>query len=496
MKFERSSGILLHPTSLPGKYGIGDLGESAYKFVDFLVECKQKLWQICPLGPTGYGDSPYQCFSAFAGNPLLVSLDKLVEDGLLTQSELHVQQPVDDLSVNYGPVIQYKFDMLKKAHKCFMTTATPIQRAKFENFCEHQHVWLDDYALFMALKEHYRGAVWNTWGEHGLVIRHLGALDYWTKYLAEQISYQKFIQYLFFMQWLELKAYANRNFIKIIGDIPIFVAFDSADAWSHPDLFFFDNLRKPTYVAGVPPDYFSPTGQLWGNPIYRWDEMKEDGYEWWICRFERTFATVDIIRVDHFRGFAKYWRVPAGETTAVKGSWEPGPGADLFRTVEQALGRLPFIAEDLGVITPDVTALRESCGFPGMKVLQFAFDSDEENEYLPHTFEKNCVVYTGTHDNDTTVGWYKKCTETDLESVNAYLNTDGKAIHWDFIRAAWASTADIAIIPLQDALGLDSSARMNTPATAAGNWKWRFTWDMITPEICATLKKFTKLYGR
>ncbi len=495
MKFERSSGVLLHPTSLPGKFGIGDLGKNAYTFVDMLAECKQKLWQICPLGPTGYGDSPYQCFSAFAGNPLLINLDILEEEGLLSHEDLTLDTPFEAKSVDYWPVIQKKTALLKKAYTNFWEIAPREKKKQYEEFCETQSDWLEDYALFMALKEYHDGAVWNTW-ESKLVKRDPDTLASWRSKLADEISYQKFIQHLFFEQWFALKSYANEKGIKIVGDIPIFVAFDSADAWSNPDLFFFDDDGKPTYVAGVPPDYFSPTGQLWGNPLYRWDVMKERGYTWWISRFSQTLEMVDILRLDHFRGFAKYWRIAAEQDTAIHGTWEPGPGSDLFTTVEAELGKLPIIAEDLGVITPDVVTLREAFNFPGMKILQFAFDSGEDNDYLPHTYEKNCVVYTGTHDNDTTKGWYAKCSAQDREWVNAYLNTDGKDICWVFIRAAWASVADIAVAPLQDFLCLGSEARMNTPGTAGGNWKWRFTWDMINKDVMERLKGLTEIYGR
>jgi 4-alpha-glucanotransferase len=495
MKFERSSGILLHPTSLPGQFGIGDLGEQAYKFVDLLVECRQKLWQICPLGPTGYGDSPYQCFSAFAGNPLLISLEKLVVQGWLSEQDLQSQESFDDHSVDYGKVITFKYGLLWRAYEQFSSSAIHEQQAKFDSFCHYHRNWLEDYALFMALKAHHTGAVWNTW-EWDLVHRATKALKHWREHLDTQIAYQKFLQFVFFDQWLELKAYANRYHIKIIGDIPIFVAFDSADAWANQNLFFFGDSGDPTFVAGVPPDYFSATGQLWGNPLYRWDVMKTKGYRWWISRFAKTFEMVDIVRVDHFRGFEAYWRVPFGETTAINGSWKPGPGKDFFCAIEQALGKLPIIAEDLGVITPEVVALREAFNLPGMKILQFAFDSTEQNNYLPHTYEKNCVVYTGTHDNDTTLGWYSKCSPHDRNWVNLYLNTDGSDICWDFIRAAWSSVADIAIIPLQDLLGLGSEARMNTPATTGTNWKWRFTWDMIQPERCERLNMLTDMYAR
>jgi len=494
MRFERSSGILLHPTSLPSDFGIGDLGAAAYQFVDLLVECQQKLWQICPLGPTGYGDSPYQCFSAFAGNPLLVNFEMLVAEGLLTETDL-AHEPFDDHAVDYGRVIQAKTAVLKLAHQHFVNSGSAEQRQAYEAFCQQQAAWLDDYALFIALKDQHGGAVWNTW-ETALVKRDPATLATWREKLAAQIAYQKFIQFLFFKQWFAVKAYANSKGLKIIGDVPIFVAFDSVDAWAQPDLFFFDESGHPTYVAGVPPDYFSATGQLWGNPLYRWDVMQAQGYQWWISRFAKTLEIVDIIRVDHFRGFAKYWRVPANETTAINGSWEPGPGVELFRTIEGALGELPIIAEDLGVITEDVVELRQACNFPGMKILQFAFDSGEANDYLPHTYDKNCVVYTGTHDNDTTRGWYEKASAEDQEAVTSYLQSDGQDICWDFIHAAWASVADIAVIPLQDLLGLDSTARMNTPSTLGVNWKWRFTWDMIPAAALTRLKSFTQMYGR
>ena len=495
MEFERSSGILLHPTSLPGSLGIGDLGEHAYSFVDMLVECDQQLWQICPLGPTGYGDSPYQCFSAFAGNPLLISLEKLLEFGWLEKQELDDHEPFDDDSVQFGRVITFKSAMLGRAYERFAASVTAKQKQEFDAFCEQQQAWLDDYALFMALKAHHNGAVWNTW-EEDLVHRTPAVLEQWRTELAPQIEYQKFLQWVFFDQWLTLKTYANAKGIKIIGDIPIFVAFDSVDSWARRDLFFFDEAGNPEWVAGVPPDYFSPTGQLWGNPLYRWDVMKEHGYAWWISRFAKTFELVDMVRLDHFRGFAAYWRVPADEDTAIKGTWEPGPGEDFLQAVEQALGKLPIIAEDLGVITDDVTALRKAFNLPGMKILQFAFDSGENNDYLPHSYEQNCVVYTGTHDNDTTLGWYQKCSDNDRHWVHTYLRANGHDICWDFIHAAWSSVADIAIIPLQDMLGLDSSARMNTPATTGSNWGWRFRWDAVTPERKTRLRDMTKIYGR
>jgi 4-alpha-glucanotransferase len=495
MKFGRSSGILLNPTSLPGRFGIGDLGVHAYRFVDMLIKCKQKLWQIFPLGPIGHGNSPYQSFSAFAGNPLLISIEKLAEKGLLSQRDLQIQKPFGDHRVDYRRVFQTKSALFKKAHKYFSTAATSSQLATFNNFCRQQQDWLEDYALFMALNEYHNGAAWNTW-EKNFVIRNPKAINNIREQLKTQSSYYKFLQYLFFDQWLELKAYANRHSIKIIGDIPIFVSFHSVDAWSHPELFFFDDAGNPQYVAGVPPDYFSSTGQLWGNPLYRWDHVKEQGYRWWIARFARVFEVVDIVRVDHFRGFAAYWSVPASEQNAINGRWEPGPGEDFFRAVENELGKLPIIAEDLGMITPDVITLRDAFGFPGMKILQFAFESDANNVYLPHTYQQNCVVYTGTHDNNTTLGWYLKCSNKKRKWINTYLNTDGNDICWDLIRAAWASVADMAIIPLQDMLQLGREARMNTPGTTGKNWDWRFTWDMVTPDIKNRLKTLTQIYAR
>ena len=496
MKFERASGLLLHPTSLPGRFGIGDLGESAYRFIDVLIECRQKLWQICPLGPSGGTEySPYQCFSAFAGNPLLISLEKLVDEGLLSQDDLSIQEPFDEQKIDYDRVSQVKVGLFRKAHTHFLAEATSLQQAKFETFCQHQREWLDDYALFMALMEDHNESPWNTW-EREVVVREPDALAHKREQFASQISYHKFLQYLFVTQWLELKAYANRHAIKIIGDIPIFVSYESADAWSNPELFFFDDVGNPEFVAGVPPDYFSKTGQLWGNPVYCWDVMKEQGYRWWIARFAKTFELVDIVRVDHFRGFAAYWSIPFGEETAVNGKWEPGPGQDLFCAVENKLGKLPIIAEDLGVITPDVVVLRDAFDFPGMKVLQFAFSGQPDNEYLPHTYEQNYVVYTGTHDNDTTLGWYTSISPEDQAWITSYLNTDGSNICWDLIRAAWSSVADMAVIPFQDLLQLGSEARMNTPGTHERNWEWRFTWDTLTKEMQNRLRTLTQMYWR
>ncbi|MGM0507952.1 MAG: 4-alpha-glucanotransferase [Fusobacteriota bacterium] len=495
MNFERSSGILLHPTSLPGDFGIGTLGKEAYDFVDFLIESGQSLWQTYPLGPTGYGDSPYQCFSAFAGNPLLIDLKKLVEDSLLKEKDLETDMNFSDDKVEYGDIINFKYPLLKKSFNNFQNHESDLEIAKFERFCEKNSTWLVDYSLFMALKDHFNGKPWNNW-EEDIKLRKPKAMKKYHEKLHVDIKFHKFIQYLFFKQWEELKNYANQNYIKIIGDIPIFVAFDSADAWSNPELFLFDKDRNPTGVAGVPPDYFSETGQLWGNPLYDWDKLKENNYSWWVDRIKANLEISDIIRIDHFRGFEAYWKVPADEDTAINGEWVKGPDKDLFDAIENELGELPIIAEDLGLITPEVEELRDYCGFPGMKILQFAFDSGEENDYLPHNYVKNCVVYTGTHDNDTIKGWYDKAKSEDKEYVDNYFYYKGEDVCWNFIRAAWASTAVMALAPLQDLLRLGSEARINTPGKASGNWQWRFKKGDITEQMKKDLKNLNELYSR
>ncbi len=507
MSFPRASGILLHPTSLPGRYGIGDLGQAAYDFVDFLEATGQSLWQVLPLGPTGYGDSPYQCFSAFAGNPLLVSLDLLVQDGLLDQADLEHAPFFPEERVDYGPVIEYKSRMLARAHHNFVERGTEEIRDEYLRFIDHVEWWIDDYALFRSIKDTYDGKGWTKWDRY-LRDREDKALHYFRENHALEISRQKFLQFLFFRQWLKLANYANGKGIKIIGDIPIFVAHDSADVWGNPELFFLDERGEPTKVAGVPPDYFSETGQLWGNPLYRWDLMKHGGYQWWIQRIMATLALVDLVRLDHFRGFEKYWAVPGRETTAIKGDWEEGPGADFFNAIKQVLGMMPIIAEDLGFITPEVKQLREDFGFPGMRILQFAFGTDSQaDEFKPYNFEPNSVVYTGTHDNDTTIGWFTSdgtgdSTRTDEEVekerdfVLKYLGTNGKEINWDFIRLALSSVANTAIVPLQDVLGCGSEARMNIPARESGNWGWRYTADQLTTRVRERLAELTEIYGR
>jgi 4-alpha-glucanotransferase len=499
----RRSGILLHPTSLPGPFGIGSLGREALGFVDFLVASAQCIWQVLPLGPTGYGDSPYQSFSSFAGNPLLIDIEQLEQEGFLTPEHLEKVPEFPNDHVDYGSVFTFKRELLKAAHLHWKQQGDPATQREFDAFCKREHSWLEDFSLFMALKrtleaEGLAGA-WSSWPAE-LIRREPDALKHWRMNAAEEIEQQKFQQFLFFRQWETVKRYAADRGIRIIGDLPIYVAYDSADAWANQELFFFDKNGLPTVVAGVPPDYFSDTGQLWGNPIYNWKRHKETGYRWWIERIRASLRLVDSLRLDHFRGFEAYWEVPAGEQTAVKGRWIKGPGADFFNTLKRAFKGdfqdLPLIAEDLGVITPPVEKLRDRFGFPGMKVLQFAFDQDADNQYLPHNYLTNSVVYTGTHDNDTTLGWYRRESEAVKDQVRRYLGRDGHDVVWDLIRLAFCSPADTAVIPLQDVMNLDSGARMNIPSRSGGNWQWRFTEKMITEEIIGRLRELSRLYGR
>ena len=495
--FERSSGILLHPTSLPGKYGIGSLGKEAYKFVDFLKKANQKLWQIFPLGPTGYGDSPYQCFSSFAGNPYLIDFDLLVEQKLLSEEDLKdVNFGKNEEYIDYGAIYNQKYPLLRKAYENFKANENKELKEKLETFKAENSSWLDDYSLYISLKNHFNGLPWNEW-EDDIRTRKESAINKYKAELANEIEYHNFIQFQFFTQWNNVKKYANDNGIKIIGDIPIFVAVDSSDAWANPEIFLFDPELKPVKVAGVPPDYFSATGQLWGNPLYDWDKLKELNYKWWVDRVRANLSTCDIIRIDHFRGFEAYWAVPFGDDTAINGQWVKGPGIDLFNKIKEELGDLPIIAEDLGLMTQEVIDLREATGFPGMKILGFAFDSKEENDYLPHTYTKNCVVYTGTHDNDTLIGWFTKANEEDRQFARDYLNSrSDNEIHWDAIRGAWSSVACMAIAPIQDFLGLGSEARINTPGVAAGNWQWRLKDGVLTDELAERIAKLTKVYSR
>ena len=502
MRFPRCSGILMHPTSLPGRFGIGDLGEEAYRFVDFLAAAGQTYWQVLPLSPTGYGDSPYQGLSAFAGNPMLISPNRLVEAGHLSPPDVEAMPHFPDDRVDFGPVIHHKTDLLNRAFANFRAQAPADQRAAFARFCREQSFWLDDVALFMALKEAHDLRAWEEWAPE-LRTREPVALAHWRERLAAQIENQKYRQWQFFEQWLTVKAYANEQGIRIIGDIPIFVALDSTDVWANPHLFHLDEELQPTSVSGVPPDYFSETGQLWGHPLYRWDLMAENGYAWWIARFRMAFTQADVVRIDHFRGFYNYWEVPAGEKTAVKGRWLYGPGADLFRAVTAALGRVAIVAEDLGDFDEEsragVDALQEEFGYPGMKVLQFAFGAGPADPFLPHNYSSpDWVVYTGTHDNDTTSGWYAETsTEEERDFARKYLGRDGADIAWNLIRLGWASVARTAMTTTQDLLRLGHETRMNTPSTVGPpNWCWRLLPGALTDDLARRLLELTAIYGR
>ncbi|MEB3338559.1 MAG: 4-alpha-glucanotransferase [Leptolyngbyaceae bacterium] len=497
MPFPRASGLLLHPTSLPGRFGIGDLGLEAYRFVDFLVESGQQLWQVLPLGPTGYGNSPYMCYSAIAGNPLLISPELLRDNGFLQDTDLADFPEFPSDIVDFDPVIAAKLPLLHKACDNFRDHATAEQKQEFQGFCEAKSSWLDDYALFMALKEADEGSSWHTWAPK-IAKRQPEVMDQWRRRLAAEIFYHKYLQFEFFRQWSELKHYANQRSIQIIGDIPIYVAHDSADVWAHPQNFCLDEeTGEPALMAGVPPDYFSATGQLWGNPVYNWEHLQKTNFHWWVQRFEAMLDYVDLIRIDHFRGFEAYWAVPQGETTAINGKWIEAPGTAFFKVLNQRLGQLPILAEDLGVITPEVEALRDEFEFPGMKVLHFAFGSDSGNPFLPFNYPRNCLVYTGTHDNDTTLGWFHQLAPEEQESVVQYLGCNSSAgIHWDLIRLALASVANQAVFPLQDVLGLGTEARMNFPGKAEGNWAWRYPSGALTLEVQQRLKTMTERYGR
>jgi 4-alpha-glucanotransferase len=501
------SGILLHPTSLPGPFGIGDLGAGASRFVRFLQESCQHVWQMLPLGPTGYGNSPYQTYSAFAGNPLLLSLEKLSEDDLLSARDLADVPPFSPHRIDYDAVRDFKRRLLGKAFESFQRTAGGPQRDGLAAFAQCQAEWLDDYSLFMALKETHHGASWPDWGRD-IALRQPEALAGWRKKLAARVDFHVFLQYHFFRQWQHLKAECGQHAIQLFGDVPIFVAHDSADVWSHPELFHLDEAGKPTVVAGVPPDYFSRTGQRWGNPLYRWEAMAASGYAWWLQRLRTMGEMVDIIRLDHFRGFEAYWEVPAADDTAVNGRWVEGPGALFFEKVRTVLGDLPIVAEDLGLITPEVRALRERFDLPGMRVLQFGFGGDlRTNEHCPHNYTRNCVVYTGTHDNNTSVGWLHEveppASSGPLDPMQAeratalhYMASDGRQPQWDMIRLVLASVGDLAVIPMQDVLGLGQEARMNYPGRAEGNWEWRLTADVLRDELSGRLRGLTELYGR
>lgn len=495
MRFKRSSGILLHPTSLPGPYGIGDIGTSSHHWLEFLSEAGCGLWQLLPLGPTGYGDSPYQCFSSFAGNPLLIGLDALLKDDLLHPDDLVDHPRFPQERVDFGALIPWKNGVLDRSFIRYQHTRTSRFKKEMEEFQAEQSLWLDDFALFMAIKEAHGGAPWPTW-ENPLRDHQPEALLAARSQLEVAIQRQIYRQFLFYRQWSKLRQHAHEKNIQIIGDIPIFVAHDSADVWSNPHLFYLEENGMPSVVAGVPPDYFSPTGQLWGNPLYRWEVHAENNYSWWLDRIKATLKSVDIIRIDHFRGFAGYWEIPGKAKTAEIGRWVPGPGMDFFDSLRQALGELPIIAEDLGVITPDVIDLRESFNLPGMKIFQFAFGSDPDDPFLPHNYPVHCVVYTGTHDNDTVRGWYERVPEKEKALYRRYLDRDGSHVSWDMIRGVWSSVAVFGLAPMQDFLGLGNEARMNYPGNPSGNWMWRMSKHAQSPELIAKIKELNYLYSR
>jgi 4-alpha-glucanotransferase len=495
MSYDRQAGILLHPTSLPGPDGIGDIGPAAYQWINTIKKAGFSLWQVLPLGPTGYGDSPYQCFSAFAGNPFLVSPSLLLEDGLLHSSDVSERPALPANHVDYGAAIHWKNHLLQLAYSRFCRIHPPLMMDEFNEYQLAEDAWLKDFSIFMAIKEQMNGKAWNEWPKE-LRKRIPETIKEFSEQHAKSIEYHQFRQFLFSRQWNQLHSYVNEAGIKIIGDIPLFVAYDSADVWANPELFFLDREGNPEFVAGVPPDYFSATGQLWGNPLYRWDYHRQTDYAWWIARIRATLTLFDFIRLDHFRGFAGYWEIPAGMLTAEKGRWVPGPGADFLSRVSQVLGRLPIIAEDLGEITPDVFELRDKFNLPGMKIFQFSFASDSTDPFLPHNYPVNCVAYTGTHDNDTSIGWYQTAPESERDFCRRYLACDSTGIPWEMIRAVWQSAARIAIAPLQDFLSLDTSARMNFPGRMGGNWSWRMTGNGLSDELVNRIKEFNWLYNR
>ncbi len=484
----RKSGILLHPTSLPGEWGIGELGRWAYRFVDFLVESGLQLWQILPLGPAGSGHSPYQAYSSVAFNPMLISLESLVDQGWLSSEDLEEPPDFPESSVNFEAVIPFKWTLIKKAAERFFQNDSDPLRPGFQEFCERQKFWLDPFAEFAALKELNSNGTWTGWKVE-------------TVSDDRNVLNHKFIQFEAFREWGLLKDYCNDRGIQIIGDLPIFVAHDSADVWANPELFDLDRGGRPRCIAGVPPDYFSATGQCWGNPLYRWDVMKQTGYRWWIERIQVMLQQVDIIRLDHFRGFEKYWEIPSGSETAIGGRWVQGPGYHFFGVLSETLGKLPFIAEDLGYITPEVHALRDRCGLPGMRVLHFAFgDESADDPHKPFNYIRNCVAYTGTHDNNTTAGWFaggdRAHADDEIERALRYMDAGERDAVWGLIRVLLASVADKAVIPMQDVLGLGAEARMNTPATIEGNWRWRMRPDQLNSEIASRLYALNRIYGR
>jgi 4-alpha-glucanotransferase len=507
VRLPRSSGLLLHPTSLPGPWGVGSLGREALEFADLLHAARQRMWQVLPLGPTGFGDSPYQCLSAFAGNPLLVSLESLRAGGYLEQRDFADAPPFSDDYVDYGPVYALKLPLLRRAYERFASGAGAAEREDFADFCTRQASWLEDFSLFISLKEAHGGVAWNRWPT-GFAQRRPDTLARWRDTMRAEIEASSFAQWQFFKQWQAVRGHCHALGIRLIGDIPIFAAHDSADVWAHPELFDLNTDGSPRRMAGVPPDYFSATGQLWGNPLYRWDVHETTGYRWWVERVRSSLALVDIVRIDHFRGFEAYWEIPGDAQTAQSGRWIPGPGARLFERLRAELGELPVIAENLGVITPAVEALRTRFGFPGMAILQFAFGTDPQApDFQPHNYTRDRAVYTGTHDNDTVVGWWSTTgvgestrsaadVKRERDFTCRYLGTDGRDIHWTFIRTVLASVADVAIAPVQDLLGLGSEARMNTPSRPTGNWRWRLEPGRIDAAAIERLRELTVIYER
>jgi len=512
MEFSRSAGVLLHPTSLPSDYCIGELGSEAFNFVDYLVKSGISLWQILPLGPTGYGNSPYAALSSFGGNPFLISLEKLNTDGYITKEDLETYPGSESEKVDYNLVTNWKLPLLEKAAQNFLNTASESIKKDFYSFCNDNSEWLNDFTLFVTIKEHYDRKAqeenapdsrWNYYWDRKIILKQKKAETEWLEKYKNQIEIKKVLQYFFFAQWMSLKKYANNKGISIIGDIPIYVAACSSDLWGNRKMFHVDKNGHQTVVAGVPPDYFSSTGQLWGNPIYNWKEHESDGFKWWIKRIEGTLKLVDIVRIDHFIGLESYWEVPADAPTAETGKWVNAPGRKMFESLKKKLGNLPIIAEDLGVLTPAVAALRDDFGFPGMKILQFAFTFDNEgkqdnkNIFLPFNYTTNSVVYTGTHDNDTTRGWYNSISDREKDLVRRYLARSGDDIVWDLIREALSSVSNYAVIPLQDILNLDTKSRMNTPSTMGNsNWSWRMNKNDMADFIADRLKGLVELYGR
>ena len=490
---ERSSGVLLHISSLPGEGGIGCLGKDAFQFVDFLAQTKQKIWQILPLGPVGYGNSPYQCYSAFAGNPMFIDVQQLVSDRLISKKSI-TNQNFKSKVVEFERVGEWKTVLFREAFTSFQKNFDHY-KDEYYTFMSHNSWWLDDYALFRSLKTKYDETVWNTWAKE-LVIRNKQVLHEAFNELHAEIDFHRFLQFIFFRQWFKLKSYANSKGIRIIGDIPLYVSLDSADVWANQDIFLLDGDSQPTQVGGVPPDYFSETGQLWGNPVFDWERVAERDFDWWLARIHFNLRMFDQVRVDHFRGLESFWSIPAEEETAIVGEWLPAKGHELFRKLKEQLGTLNIIAEDLGLITPEVEKLRDDFGLPGMKILQFAFGSDTKNTNLPHNYATNFLVYTGTHDNDTSLGWFNSIDKKERKFLHKYIPGSGKQFVRNFMEQAWASAAHTAIAPMQDVLGLGSDARMNTPGVAAGNWDWRFTWSQIRSNHKLFLKQITEKYNR